>query len=230
MDQTPNELIETPSGELRRHESEETATIRRRYDRVAPFYDTLEWFMERHSLSKWRPDLWARVEGDCVLEVGVGTGKSLHDYPRDRDVMAVDISPKMLERARRRADKLGVDVTLIEADVQALPFEDCSFDSVVTTCVFCSVPDPVKGLREIHRVLKPGGRVLMLEHVLSHKPVFHRLMRWFDFLPYRIWGAHINRETVDNVRRAGFDSVEETNLSLDIVKRIEAIKTTKEVK
>lgn len=176
MEQAPDQLTESPARELEKRERDETAIVRRRYDRVAPFYDALEWFMERHSLSKWRPDLWARVEGDSVLEVGVGTGKSFENYPRDRQITAVDISPKMLEQAKRRADKLGVDVRLVEGDAQALPFEDNSFDSVVTTCVFCSVPDPVQGLREIHRVLKPGGKLLMLEHVLSHKPVLRTLI------------------------------------------------------
>lgn len=225
MDRSPEQATERPARQLEPRERDETAIVRRRYDRVAPIYDAMEWFMERLSLSRWRPDLWERVEGDNVLEVGVGTGKSFKHYPRDRQITAIDISPKMLEQAERRARKLGVDVRLLEGDAQALPFEDSSFETVVTTCVFCSVPDPVRGLREIHRVLAPGGQLLMLEHVLSRKPVLRTLMRWFDFLSYHLWGAHIDRQTVQNVRKAGFVDVAATDLALDVVKRIEASKT-----
>jgi SAM-dependent methyltransferase len=128
----------------------------------------------------------------------------------------------MLERARRRAARLGSSARLDVADVQALPFPDASFDTAVATFVFCSVPDPVLGLRELRRVLKPGGRLLLLEHVLSERPWLRGLMRRLDPLPYHLWGAHLNRETVQNVRTAGFADVRATDLSFDIVKRIEA--------
>lgn len=220
-------ITSTDAAELSRPDADvpdrrETELIKRRYDRVAPFYDAMEWFAERFRFSKWRPDVWDAVEGETVLEVGVGTGKNFAYYPEGRDYTALDISPKMLRQARRRADELDVDVELVEADAQALPFEDDSFESAVTTFVFCSVPDPVQGLRELRRVLEPGGQLVMLEHVLSEKPVIRTLMKWFDFVPYRIWGAHIDRQTVENTRLAGFDHVEDTDLWLDIVKRIEA--------
>jgi ubiquinone/menaquinone biosynthesis C-methylase UbiE len=188
MEPSSNQLTETPRRDFEQREPDETGVIKHRYDRVAPFYDAMEWFMELSRFAKWREELWGRVEGNKVLEVGVGTGKNLPYYPSGRDITALDISPKMLERARQRARKPGVDVELVEGDAQRLPFEDNSFDSVVTTFVFCSVPDPVQGLRELHRVLKSGGQLIMLEHVLSHKSVLRILMRWFDFLPYHLWG------------------------------------------
>lgn len=200
---------------------QETELIKHRYDRVAPFYDAMEWFAERFRFSKWRPDIWSAVEGNTVLEVGVGTGKNFAYYPDGLDYTALDISPKMLQRARRRADELDIDVDLVEGDAQALPFADDSFESAVTTFVFCSVPDPVQGLSELRRVLKPGGQLVMLEHVISQKPLLRTLMTWFDFLPYRIWGAHIDRETVENTQIAGFEQVRDTDLFLDVVKRIE---------
>lgn len=217
----------TDRSDVSRRDSEvpdrrETQLIKHRYDRVAPFYDTMEWVVERLRFSKWRPDIWQAVEGDTILEVGVGTGKNFEYYPEGRAVTALDISPKMLEQAGRRADELGVDVQLVEGDAQALPFEDDSFESAVTTFVFCSVPDPIQGLSELRRVLEPGGQLLMLEHVLSQKPVIRTLMKWFDFFPYRLWGAHIDRDTVENTRSAGFKQIDDTDLSLDIVKRIEA--------
>ncbi|MGM0557804.1 MAG: class I SAM-dependent methyltransferase [Myxococcota bacterium] len=201
---------------------DETALIKHRYDRVAPVYDALEWVVEKVGFSRWRPRLWERAEGERILEVGVGTGKNMAHYPDGRDITALDISPAMLERARRRADRHGVDVDLVEGDAQDLPFEDDTFDSAVHTFVFCSVPDPVQGLRELNRVVKPGGQLLMLEHVLSDKSILRPLMRWFDFLPYHVWGAHIDRETVENTREAGFVDVKAENLALDVVKMIEA--------
>ena len=113
-------------------------------------------------------------------------------------------------------------MTFTVADAQALPFSDGIFDAAVTSCVFCSVPDPVAGLREVLRILRPGGRLLMLEHVLSRKPVLRQLMRWLDPVPVHLWGAHIDRDTVANVRQAGFAVEVERDLALDIVKRIEA--------
>ncbi len=201
---------------------DETDLIKHRYDRVAPFYDAMEWFMERGRFATWRKELWSRVEGHRILEVGVGTGKNFPYYPAGRDVTALDISPNMLGQARQRARDMNIEVELVEGDAQALPFADNSFDSAVATFVFCSVPDPVQGLCELRRVLKPGGQLIVLEHVLSQKTVLRTLMRWFDFLPYHLWGAHINRETVKNVHQAEFEKVVDTDLSLDMIKFIEA--------
>lgn len=215
-----NESSRTERRETRQP-GDQTDLVRRRYDRVAPIYDAMEWLAE-FRFSRWRRDQWARVEGDEILEIGVGTGKNISYYPNDCDITAIDIAPKMLQRARRRADREGVDVELMEADAQNLPFADDSFDSAVATFVFCSVPDPVQGLREARRVVRPGGQLVLVEHVLSDIPVLHTLMKWFDWLPVHVWGAHIDRRTADNVREAGFAEVEVTKLALDIVKRIEA--------
>lgn len=198
-----------------------TALTRRRYDRIAPVYDLLEWMMELR-FRGWRRELWGLVEGDQILELGVGTGKNVRYHPADKDITAIDLSERMLARARRRAVKLGSNVRLEVADAQALPFDDASFDAVVATFLFCSVPDPVLGLQEARRVLRPGGRLLLLEHVISELPVLRTLMRWFDPIPFHIWGAHIDRDTVANARRAGLRVEEVRHKSLDVVKLIVA--------
>lgn len=198
-----------------------TAATRARYNRIARVYDRVEARTERR-FAPMRTDLWRRVRGPHVLEVGVGTGKNLPFYPASISVTGVDLAPRMLDQARARAANLGVTVDLREADAQALPFPDASFDTAVATFVFCSVPDPALGLCEVRRVLKPGGQLLLLEHVLTHKPVLRQIMHLLNPLVVRLMGANIDRETVENVRRAGFVDVRVEDRWLDIVKLIEA--------
>ncbi len=123
-----------------------TEAAKRRYNRIAPVYDLMEILVERSRYSKWRELLWSKVEGKDILEVGVGTGKNFPYYPANAEITAIDFSEKMLNRARQKAEEYNVKVDLQQADVQNLSFEDDTFDTVVATFVFCSVPDPVKGL------------------------------------------------------------------------------------
>ena len=216
---TPANQAERPAGLV---DARATALAQHRYDRIAPIYDALEWMVEWRA-RRWRRELWSRVGAGRIIELGVGTGKNLRYYPPEQEIVAMDLSEKMLARAQRRADRIGARVRLELGDVQELRYPDASFDVVVATFLFCSVPDPLFGLAEARRVLVPGGRLLLLEHVLSHRPVLRRVMWWIDPVTSRIWGAHVDRDTVDNVRRAGFRDVVETDLWLDVVKRIEAV-------
>lgn len=201
--------------------NDQTEQIRKRYNRIAPLYDLLERPMESHG-SNWREELLQEAEGE-VLEVGVGTGKNLGTYPQGTQLTGIDFSSGMIERARERVREFGLtNVTLLEMDAQDMSFPDDSFDTVVTTCVFCSVPLPVKGLEEIHRVCKPGGKVLMLEHVRSNGTILGPLMDFLNPLPVHLYGANINRRTVENLEKAGFADIEVTNLWKDVMKRIVA--------
>jgi len=176
-----------------------------RYDRIAPVYDMMQAGMERMA-RKWRALLWAEVkEASKVLEVGVGTGKNMPFYPPGAEVVAIDLSERMLERARRRAEREGVRVDLQQMDVQCLSFPDASFDAAVASFVFCSVPDAVKGLREVGRVTAPRGKIVLLEHMRPRSPWLARLFDVANPIVVRLLGFNINRRTRENVREAGLD-------------------------
>lgn len=138
-----------------------------------------------------------------VLEIGIGTGRNFEFYPENTTLTAVDISEPMLRRARQRAEALGRDVELRQADAEALPFADHSFDTVTATCVFCSVADPVQGLREAKRVVNPQGEVRLLEHVRPENPVLGKLADLVSPITRRLFGPELNRRTEENVRAAG---------------------------
>ncbi len=184
---------------------QETAKTRARYNRIAPLYDLMEIFAERRFVP-WRRELWSLIPGGRVLEVGVGTGKNFPYHPPEAEVTGIDLSDRMLVQARQKAEELGRPIDLREMDAQQLDFPDDSFDTATATFVFCSVPDPVQGLRELGRVVKPNGQIVLLEHVRIDRPgLIGKLMDLLDPLVVRVMGAHINRRTAETVRRAGLE-------------------------
>ncbi|WP_036251627.1 class I SAM-dependent methyltransferase [Methylobacter sp. BBA5.1] len=202
----------------------DSAAIKKRYDRIAPYFDGMEAVVEGLLFKSWRKRLWDKVDGHHILEIGVGTGKNFDYYPKDARITGIDFSEKMLTQAKRKRDRKQVNVDLELMDVQSLCFADNSFDTVIGSFVFCSVPSPVKGLKELYRVCKPGGQVLLLEHVLSSKPVIAGAMNLLNPLVVALVGANINRQTVKNVQACAFGSVRVDERSSDIIKLIEAKK------
>lgn len=189
-----------------------TAETRARWDRLAKHYGLVE------SLSEWylkpfRKILWAHAEGR-ILEAGAGTGLNVAYYPADAGVTATDLSGAMLQKARERARAHKRDVTFEEADLCNLPFADGAFDTAVATFVFCSMPDPITCLREMGRVTKPGGRILLLDHVRIDLPLIGPLMDRLNTATVRLAGEHINHRMDAFVRAAGLEIVESRRLGI----------------
>jgi ubiquinone/menaquinone biosynthesis C-methylase UbiE len=190
---------------------------RSKWDFSAGFYDLLAYGPER----RWAPckrELFAHMRGK-VLFVAVGTGQDIPFFPPGRDIVGIDISPRMLAKARTRAAHYAGSLELREMDIHALEFPDHSFDQVVTSCTFCSVPDPVAGLGALRRVLKPGGELYMFEHTGSRVFPFNLMLDVMTPL-WKPIGPEMNRDTVANVAKAGFEIRQINNVYLDVVKTI----------
>lgn len=189
-----------------------------RYDKAIGFFERRLFGTEHRG--------WAcsRAEGH-TLEVAVGSGLNLHLYPDEIRLVGLDLSPAMLELAKQRAADTARDVDLRTGDAHALPFEDGSFDSVVCTYSLCNIPDPHRAVGEMKRVLKPGGKLILVDHIRSAvKPVFW-LQRVMEFFTIRADGDHQTRRPLEQVKANGFEVVERDRLAPGgIVERLVAIK------
>ena len=197
-----------------------TEQTKARYSRIASLYDTLEAPMERLFHSRFRRRLFTHVQPCEILEIGVGTGRNIEYYPAGARVTAIDLSPRMIERARHR---ISHQVTILEMDAQDLDFSDDSFDIVLATFVFCSVPDPVLGLAEARRVCKAGGELLLLEHVRPERRLMGGVFDLLNPFVKRLLGPEINRRTILNIQAAGWKIKTVENLFSDIVKLVVAV-------
>ncbi|MBI3970661.1 MAG: class I SAM-dependent methyltransferase [Chloroflexi bacterium] len=188
----------------------ETERVRRFYDKSAADYDRWMQVFDRLLLGDGRSRICSRA-GGRTLELAIGTGLNLAYYPRDAHLTGIDLSPAMLAVARRRAQELGREVELRLGDAQALDFPDDSFDTVVATLSLCTIPDERRALAEAHRVLRPGGQLLLLEHVRSPVGPVRWVERLLDPLA-RLTGDHLLRDPLDHLGAAGF-SVERCDRS-----------------
>jgi len=199
------------------------ARQRRVWDRAAPGYDRQIAFFERTWFSGGREWLGERARGR-VLEVAVGTGRNLPHYPAEVTVVGVELSPAMLSVARQRATRLGRDVDLREGDAQHLPFGEASFDTVVCALSLCTIPSPVEAVGEMRRVLRPGGRLLLLDHVGSTWPPVYAAQWLLERASVLAAGEHFTRRQLPLVKAAGFQVVEAQRLNAGTIERIHAVK------
>ncbi len=178
--------------------------IRRTYDKRATTYDRTVGFGEKLLVGDLRRRFGGLLAGE-TLEVAVGSGLNLPSYTDAvTRAVGVDLSPGMLAEARRRADQLDLAIELVEGDAQRLPFADASFDTAAVSLGLCTVPDPARALRELARVCRPGGRIVLLEHVRSTVPPLVWLQVLLSPAQERLIGCHLARSTFDTARALGF--------------------------
>ena len=201
----------------------EPARQKRVWDKAAPSYDKQIAFFEKIQFGGGREWLGERAHGR-VLEVAIGTGRNLPHYPPDTTVAGIELSPAMLAIARQRAAGLGRDVDLQEGDAEHLPFGDASFDTVVCALSLCTIPSPAAAIGEMKRVLVPGGRLLLLDHIGSTWPPVYAAQWLLERITIRAAGEHFTRRQLPLVHADGFQVVETERLKAGTVERIHAVK------
>jgi ubiquinone/menaquinone biosynthesis C-methylase UbiE len=196
-----------------------------KYSRISHLYDTFEYPIERVLFQKLRTKAISYAQKN-TLEVGVGTGKNFPYYDPDIILKAIDFSSGMLKVAHRKQKNVQVKhLQLYKMDVQQLSFDSNSFDTIVSTFVFCTVPDPIAGLKEVYRVLKPSGTAIFLEHMKSHYGLVNIPLYVMNVFSTRILGTSMVRQTQKNIELVGFTIESVEKKTLDIVRLIIARKT-----
>jgi ubiquinone/menaquinone biosynthesis C-methylase UbiE len=203
--------------------TDDTAKVLRAWEKSAPGYDKQIAFFEKIWFGGGREWLGARAQGR-VLEVAIGTGLNLAHYPADVTITGIELSPAMLAIAKRRAGDLGRDVDLHTGDAQALPFPDEAFGTVVCSLSLCTIPDPATAIGEMRRVLVPGGRLLLLDHIASTWPPIRAVQWLLERVTIRAAGEHFTRRQLPLVEAAGFELVGVERLKAGSIERIVARK------
>lgn len=195
--------------------------IRQRYNRLARWYNVLNALPEVLGVKTLRRGLLRQASGRA-LEIAVGTGRNLRHYPQTCQITGVDFSPAMLEVARREAQRLGVKTRFLVMDAESLAFPDQTFDTVVSSLTVCTFTDPMAALREMARVSRPDGRILLLEHGRSDR---EWLGRWQDRRADRhakALGCRWNREALELIRQAGLAVIAARRVFFGIFHVVEA--------
>jgi ubiquinone/menaquinone biosynthesis C-methylase UbiE len=206
----------------------DNTSTREKWDRASRSLDLMGSFGPEW---RWKPakqGVFGRMKPDSkILFLALGTGLDISSFPPGCDITAIDISPKMVERAEKRVANYPGKMTAQVMDVHNMEFEEGSFDQVFTSCTFCSVPEPVEGLKALYRILKPGGELHMFEHTGSQLFPFSIMMKLLSPLASRL-GPELDRDTVANVKAAGFEITGVNHVFLDTVKTIHAVKPQSE--
>jgi ubiquinone/menaquinone biosynthesis C-methylase UbiE len=189
------------------------------WDKQAGRYDRAMNFWDRHLFGDSRPWACGRAAGE-VLEVAVGTGRNLPFYPDGTRLTGVDWSPAMLAIARERAAALGRDADLRPGDAQALDFPGESFDTVLCALGLCAIPDDRRAVTEMARVLRPGGRLLLVDHVAASASPLRAVQWLYERITIPLAGEHFRRRPLTHVRELGFEIEETERFRLGIVERV----------
>ena len=175
------------------------------YNKLAKSYDKRNQMME-HWISKARSIL-SVLKGD-ILEIGIGTGNNLMHYHPEANVVAFDWSSEMISQAKLKIEKYGLNniKEIVNGDIQSLSnyFEPNSFDFIISSCVFCSIPDPILGLKEVFKVLRRSGKLIQIEHGLSDIKLINASLIFIDPITIKKFGFHLKRNHIKNLENAGF--------------------------
>jgi len=193
------------------------------WDKHSASYDKQMRFFDRHLFANSRAWVCAQATGH-TLEVAVGTGLNLPFYPAGVQLTGIDFSPAMLGIARRRAGQLGRAVELREADALALPFPDACFDTVVCTFSLCAIPDERRAVGEMTRVLRPGGLLLLADHIAGAAWPVRAVQRVVEVVSVPLQGEHFLRRPLRQVQAAGLDIQRRERFKLGLVERLAARK------
>jgi len=180
-------------------------------------------FFDRVLFADGREWACSQAQGD-VLEIAAGTGRNLEHYPAETKLTGIELSEEMLAIARRRAAELEIEADLRGGDAQALEFADESFDTVIITLALCTIPDERAAAREARRVLRPGGRLVLLEHVRSPRAPVRAVQRLLEPLSVRFEGDHLLRDPLDHLADEGFEIESVGRMKWGIVERVVACK------